>query len=296
MKMEKLTIVMPVYNEEDSLPIILNDWLELCKSARCQLVVVNDGSSDRSVEILQNLQKAHGFSILNHKVNKGYGGAIKTGIKAVETEYLVTIDADGQHQPQNVVSMYDKMIAEDGDLLIGARMNESNLTARSIGKWMIRVLSRILLPNRIMDLNSGLKMYRTDLAKRYIKICPDSMAFSDIMALTFIAEKCKVLEIPIQIKPRVGGKSKINLRSAIDTVVEIINIVVFFNPLRLFLPLALIFLLAGLAWGLPIVLAGRGVSTGALLAFTISGIVLLLGLIAEQLSQIRRMLADDRKD
>jgi glycosyltransferase involved in cell wall biosynthesis len=296
MKMEKLTIVMPVYNEEDSLPIILNDWLELCKSARCQLVVVNDGSSDRSVDILKNLQKAHGFSILNHKVNKGYGGAIKTGIKAVETEYLVTIDADGQHQPQNVVSMYDKMIAEDGDLLIGARMNESNLTARNIGKWMIRVLSRILLPNRIMDLNSGLKMYRTDLAKRYIKICPDSMAFSDIMALTFIAEKCKVLEIPIQIKPRVGGKSKINLRSAIDTVVEIINIVVFFNPLRLFLPLALIFLLAGLAWGLPIVLAGRGVSTGALLAFTISGIVLLLGLIAEQLSQIRRMLADDRKD
>jgi glycosyltransferase involved in cell wall biosynthesis len=258
--------------------------------------VVNDGSSDRSVDILKNLQKAHGFSILNHKVNKGYGGAIKTGIKAVETEYLVTIDADGQHQPQNVVSMYDKMIAEDGDLLIGARMNESNLTARNIGKWMIRVLSRILLPNRIMDLNSGLKMYRTDLAKRYIKICPDSMAFSDIMALTFIAEKCKVLEIPIQIKPRVGGKSKINLRSAIDTVVEIINIVVFFNPLRLFLPLALIFLLAGLAWGLPIVLAGRGVSTGALLAFTISGIVLLLGLIAEQLSQIRRMLADDRKD
>jgi glycosyltransferase involved in cell wall biosynthesis len=296
MKMEKLTIVMPVYNEEDSLPIILNDWLELCKSARCQLIVVNDGSSDRSVDILKNLQKAHGFSILNHKVNKGYGGAIKTGIKAVETEYLVTIDADGQHQPQNVVSMYDKMIAEDGDLLIGARMNESNLTARNIGKWMIRVLSRILLPNRIMDLNSGLKMYRTDLAKRYIKICPDSMAFSDIMALTFIAEKCKVLEIPIQIKPRVGGKSKINLRSAIDTVVEIINIVVFFNPLRLFLPLALIFLLAGLAWGLPIVLAGRGVSTGALLAFTISGIVLLLGLIAEQLSQIRRMLADDRKD
>ncbi|HUM62782.1 MAG TPA: hypothetical protein PKZ26_03825, partial [Anaerolineaceae bacterium] len=116
---------------------------------------------------------------------------------------------------------------------------------------------------------------------------------SDIIALTFIAEKCKVMETPIQISPRAGGKSKINLGSAVDTVIEIINIVVFFNPLRVFLPLSAFFLVAGLGWGIPIVLKGRGVSTGSLLAFTISGIILLLGLIAEQLSQIRRILIEE---
>lgn len=136
-------------------------------------------------------------------------------------------------------------------------------------------------------------MYRAELAQRYIKVCPDSMAFSDIIALTFIAEKCKVMETPIQISPRAGGKSKINLGSAVDTVIEIINIVVFFNPLRVFLPLSAFFLVAGLGWGIPIVLKGRGVSTGSLLAFTISGIILLLGLIAEQLSQIRRILIEE---
>lgn len=283
---------MPVYNEEDALPLILNDWLGFCDAHQCKLVVVNDGSSDSSRKVLEDFQSARDFSVIHHKINRGYGGAIKTGIKAANTEYLVTIDADGQHRTDSVINMYQKMLEVDCDLLIGARVNESKVSARGLGKWIIRNLSRILLPNRLEDLNSGLKMYRTDLAKRYIKVCPDSMAFSDIIALTFIAEKCKVMEMPVQINPRVGGKSKITLGAAVDTVVEIINIVVFFNPLRIFLPLSAFFLIAGLAWGIPIVLRGRGVSTGSLLAFTISGIVLLLGLIAEQLSQIRRMLID----
>jgi hypothetical protein len=116
------------------------------------------------------------------------------------------------------------------------------------------------------------------------------MAFSDIITLTFIAEHCKVVEFPISINPRVSGKSKINLNTAFETLLEIINIVMFFNPLRLFLPIAIFFALLGLGWGLPIVLRGRGISAGALLAFTIAGITFLIGLIAEQLSQIRKML------
>lgn len=284
---------MPVYNEEVALPVILDDYLKLCSTNLCKLIIVDDGSTDGSRKVLEESAKDRGVTVIHHKINKGYGGAIKTGINAAETEYLVTIDGDGQHQPGSVINMYQKMIEEDCDLLIGARGKETKATARGLGKSIIRSLSRILLPNKITDLNSGLKMYRTDLAKRYIRVCPDSMAFSDIIALTFIAEKCKVMETPVQINPRVGGKSKINLGSAVDTVVEIINIVVFFNPLRIFLPLSAFFLIAGLAWGIPIVLRGRGVSTGSLLAFTISGIVLLLGLIAEQLSQIRRVLIDD---
>jgi len=291
--LKKLTIIMPVYNEEESLPLIMNNWLELCAASHCRLVVVNDGSTDGSRRILDNLQSQHDFTVIHHKVNKGYGGAIKTGFRAVKTEYLVTIDGDGQHLPASVIHMYQKMIEEDCDLLIGARENETKFTARGLGKWIIRSISKLLLPNKILDLNSGLKMYRAELAQRYIKVCPDSMAFSDIIALTFIAEKCKVMETPIQISPRAGGKSKINLGSAVDTVIEIINIVVFFNPLRVFLPLSAFFLVAGLGWGIPIVLKGRGVSTGSLLAFTISGIILLLGLIAEQLSQIRRILIEE---
>lgn len=292
--MNNLTIIMPVYNEEDSLSLIFKDWLDLCRENQWKLVVVNDGSSDGSRQILEKYNSAADFTVIHHKVNKGYGSAIKTGIKVAQTKYLVTIDADGQHQPNSVIKLYQKMVEEDADLLIGCRVKESMFSVRGFGKWIIRKLSQVLLPNKIMDLNSGLKMYQTDLAKRYIKVCPNSMAFSDIIVLTFIAEQCKVLELPVQINPRVGGKSKINLQAAVDTAVEIINIVVFFNPLRVFLPISIASLVAGLAWGIPIVVRGRGVSTGALLAFTISGITFLLGLMAEQLSQIRRMLIEDQ--
>jgi hypothetical protein len=126
-------------------------------------------------------------------------------------------------------------------------------------------------------------------------VCPNSMAFSDVISLTFIAERCKVLEYPIEINPRIAGKSKINLNTAFETIQEIINIIIFFNPLRFFLPLSLLFLIIGLGWGIPIAIQGRGVSTGSLLAFTISGMCLLIGLIAEQLSQIRKMLLQDKK-
>ena len=290
--MEKLTIIMPVYNEKESLPLILNDWLDFCDQNRCHWIVVDDGSTDGTREILKEFQSKRSFTVIHHKINKGYGSAIKTGIRAAQTEYLVTVDGDGQHRTDSITGMYERMLAEDIDLLIGTRPSEKKLSARGFGKWVIRSLSRALLPNKISDLNSGLKMYRTDLAQQFIKVSPDSMAFSDIITLTFIAEKHKVEEILIEINPRAGGESKVTFGSAIDIVIEIINIVVFFNPLRLFLPLSVLFLVAGLAWGIPIILQGRGLSTGTLLAFTFSGIVLLLGLIAEQLSQIRRMLID----
>jgi hypothetical protein len=116
------------------------------------------------------------------------------------------------------------------------------------------------------------------------------MAFSDIITLTFIAERCKVTEYPVTIQSRVSGKSKININSAIDTVIEIINIVIFFNPLRFFLPLAVIFFILGVGWGLPIILQGKGVSVGSLLSITLASLIFVLGLIAEQISQIRKIL------
>ena len=175
-------------------------------------------------------------------------------------------------------------------MIIGTRSSKSSFTIRGLGKSVIRAISRFLLPNAISDLNSGLKIYQTDLAKKFLRVCPNTMAFSDIITLTFLAERCKVTELPITIQQRIAGKSKITLSSAFDTVMEIINIVVFFNPLRVFIPASLAFLLLGLAWGIPIVLQGRGVSVGALLAFTLASIFFVIGLLAEQLSQIRKML------
>lgn len=287
--MKKLSVIVPAYNEEETLPGLLNNWVIFCEDRDWNLIIVNDGSKDKTKEYLTKFPPSAHLQIIHHKVNRGYGAAIKSGIQASNSEYVVTIDADGQHDLQSSVELLEYIENEDADLVIGSRENEGRkINFRSVGKSIIRALSRAMVPNRIKDLNSGMKIYRTDLAKRYIRYCPNTMAFSDIITLTFLSEMCLVKEIPITIKQRQGGKSTINIQSAVDTMIEIINIVMLFNPLRLFLPITIVSFIAGLAWGIPFIVQGKGLSVGSLFAFIVSIFSLLLGLVAEQLSQIRK--------
>jgi hypothetical protein len=147
------------------------------------------------------------------------------------------------------------------------------------------------MPIHIKDLNSGMKVYRTELAKRYIQLCPDTMAFSDVITLVFINQRNLVQEHPINIKPRTTGASTINTKTAIDTVMEILHIVTLFNPMRIFLPPAMFFLTFSAIWGLPILLRGEGISVGTLFLFVTGLIFFFLGLIAEQLALIRKNIS-----
>ncbi|MEO6883999.1 MAG: glycosyltransferase family 2 protein [Bacteroidia bacterium] len=283
-----LTIIVPAYNEEKSLEHFLPELLAFCEKNFFQLIVVNDGSSDKTQDVLEKYRQKNNFSSIKNKINKGYGGAIKAGIAEVKTKYLITIDADGQHYLEDIEKLYQEIISKDADMIVGNRKNNASGYYRSFGKWLIRNIAKILMPLKITDINSGMKIYTTDLAKKYIRICPDSMAYSDIIALTFISQKQLVLEIPIQIKPRTSGTSTISTKTAFETLKEILNIVVLFNPMRIFFPLAFFFIIAGIMWGFPIVLIGKGISVGAMVSI-ISGIIFFFfGLIAEQISSMRK--------
>jgi glycosyltransferase involved in cell wall biosynthesis len=284
-----LTVIIPAYNEAVSLKEILSDTIAYCKARNWKLIIVNDGSQDCTKEILSRFQSEDILKVIHHKVNRGYGGAIKSGISNVDTQYCVTIDADGQHNLSDVETLFKNMIISDADLIVGNRKGNKSLQFyREFGKSLIRRVAKLLMPLKIYDINSGLKMYNTELAKKYIRICPNSMAFSDVMTLTFIYQRNLVLEIPIQIKERIAGESTIKMRTAFETVMEILNIVTLFNPLRIFLPVFFFFLLLSVAWEIPIFLKGYGISVGAMVGFITSLIFFLLGLIAEQLGNIRK--------
>ena len=113
------------------------------------------------------------------------------------------------------------------------------------------------------------------------------MAFSDVIPLVFLSEHNLVLEYPIQVSPRQAGQSMINAFTAFDTLIQVLNIALMFNPLKVFLPLSALCMLAGFGWGIPFVLLGRGVSVGAMLAIVTGLLFFVLGLIASQLSAIR---------
>jgi len=284
-----LTIVIPAYNEEQSLREYLPLLIEECKQYNWKLIIVNDGSKDNTLSVLEQYRSSEVLRIINHKLNKGYGGALKSGILASDTEFTITIDADGQHRFEDIHLMVDLIKEKDADMVVGKRKFDSNLY-RTIGKLLIRFFAKRLMTIPIEDLNSGMKIYRTELAQRYVKNCPNGMAFSDIITLMFINSRHLVLETPIQINKRKFGESTINAKTAVTTVYEILNIVLMFNPIKIFLPAGLFFIVAGIAWGLPIALANKGISIGASLSISIGIIIIFFGLLAEQISQIRKQL------
>lgn len=289
--MKDLTIVIPAYNEYQALTAFLPELLEYCRDHGCQLIIVNDGSKDQTSELLDQYRQEPFFLAINHKLNRGYGGALKSGIQTAQTELVITIDADGQHRLDDVTRLYQALRDVDADMVVGKRKIHRENLYRKIGKSLIRTIATLLMPIHIQDLNSGMKIYRTELAKCYIELCPDTMAFSDVITLVFINQRHLVTEHPITIEPRTTGTSTINTKTAIDTVLEILHIVTLFNPMRIFLPPALFFLAFSAVWGLPILLRGEGISVGTLFLFVTGLIFFFLGLIAEQLALIRKNLS-----
>ncbi len=293
---EVLSVVVPIYNEAGSLSDVLKELVPFCREHNWKLILVDDGSRDNTPGILKEYNETPGIKIIHHKVNRGYGGALKTGILEADSQYVVTMDADGQHELGDLEELLRFTLEKDADLTVGNRgkLGSTGLY-RNIGKWLIRKFAALLMPVHISDLNSGFKLYQTELAQRYLSICPDSMAFSDVITLIFIKKRHLVLEHPITIKKRATGKSTINTFTAIQTLMEIVNIAMLFNPIRIFWSLSILCIGFGLAWGIPILLRARGVSVGAMLGIVTGLLFFFIGLIAEQLSAMRLGLLDTDK-
>jgi glycosyltransferase involved in cell wall biosynthesis len=286
-----LTVIVPCFNEAESLPHILPNLIKFCKERRWTIVCINDGSVDKTESVLNMFNGD--IKIITHKVNQGYGGAIKSGIKLSQTEYTVTIDADGQHYLEDIEILYNTCMKYDADMVIGSRKGLMSINRfREVGKFIIRTIARFLMPINIYDINSGMKLFRTKLAKKYIGLFPDTMAFSDTMTLVFIYQKHYVIEEPINIRKRLAGESTIGVNTAVTTLTELFNILTLFNPVRLFFPISFGLIIPGLLWGLWILLQGRGLSVGASFLMIMGVLVFLLGLLSEQITKIRRQLVD----
>ncbi|MGP8215126.1 MAG: glycosyltransferase family 2 protein [Bacteroidia bacterium] len=282
-----LTIIIPAYNEEKSLPLFLPQVLKFCNDKNHKLIIVNDGSKDQTAKVLEGFSGESRLKVLHNKVNSGYGGAIKKGVRAADTDFVVTIDADGQHYPDDLEKLFQRAIETDADMVVGCRKNISGFY-RGLGKWIIRRVAGMLMPLHISDINTGMKLFHTELGKKYITICPDGFACCDIILLVFIFKKHRVIEVPITSKPRTQGKSKVSTMTAIDTLREIMNIVVLFNPIRIFLPASIFCILISLLWNIHIFLNGKGVSGGSLLGILTGIIIFFFGVLAHQVSAFRR--------
>lgn len=281
-----LTVIVPCYNEASNIPHVFPDTILFCEKNNFQLIAVDDGSKDETLKELYKLQSDK-LEILHHSVNRGYGSAIKTGIRHCKTEICITIDADGQHALDDIHHLMVTMENEMADLVVGNRRGEGSSPIRNLGKLIIITFANTFFNLPIQDLNSGMKLYKTRIVQSLIQWTPNGMAFSDVVTLIHLQLRYKIVERDITIKPRTRGNSTINWRTAIYTISEIAFLVVNIIPFRFFGMVSLILLLIGMIWALPFVISGEGVTVGSALLLTAALIVFLQGVMMELLVRLR---------
>lgn len=287
--MHKLSIVLPVYNEEIAVKNTLNNLKIYTNSSDFEILVINDGSTDNSKSIIEKIE---GIRIISHPYNKGYGAALKTGIRAAKTDYIAFFDSDGQHNPNNLINLWNKI--GNYDMLVGERGKDSHSDwVRKPGKWVLAKVANFLTGKKIPDLNSGLRVIKRNSILDIIHLLPDGFSLSTTSTVAFMNMGYNVGYSPIKVNKRVGKSTVKQLKHGSSTLLLILRLIILFNPLKVFLPVSFSLGLAGLiyeiAYGFVLSTHIR-VLPGAILMILSSIIIFLFGLVADQVSETRKHL------
>lgn len=283
---ERISIVIPAYNEEAGLGEVIDSLGERLPGS--EILVVDDGSTDRTAE----LAAARRVPVLRHDRRRGYGAALRTGLAAVEREFVLFCDADGQH---TAADAYGLTAAWDGhDLLIGARSADSHAPlARRPGKVLLRHFADYLAGQRIPDINSGLRLVRRDALRRYLHLMPHGFSFSTTTTFAFLKTNRRIGWVPIRVRPRRGSPSTVRLlKDGSGTLLLILRLAVLFEPLKVFLTATAVLLTATLtSLGFDLLVSGdNGISDTTVILSVSTLMVFMFGLLCDQVSALRREL------
>ena len=279
-----VSVVIPAYNEAGHIAAQIRDVRDVMKTTgwRYEIIVIDDGSVDDTAQCA--LEARTGAVVLRHRRNRGYGAALKSGILAARFEWILITDADGTYPCSAIPRILDG--APGSDMVVGARTGASvNIPyERRAAKTFLRWLSSYLAGRKLPDINSGLRLMRKDLVERYEHLLPSGFSFTTTITLAAACNDYQVEYVPIDYHARLG-ESKIRPRHAYDFLILILRTIVFFNPLKVFIPLGAILALAGLAkFAYDVTL--DNLSESAVLALLGALIVWSVGLLADQNARI----------
>lgn len=281
---KKVSVIIPLYNEETGIGKVLEKIVELGYHEKYEVIVINDGSTDNSLEIINK----YPVNVYSHTVNKGYGAALKTGIRKATGEYVVMLDSDGQHDPAHIPTIVEML--DDHDMVIGTRDKDSyQVKTRQAGKRLIKVVGEYLVEQKLPDYNSGFRGFHKDPLVQLIHIFPNGFSFSTTSTLAFLKEGYNIGTFPITVEKRVGRVSNVKfLKDGPKTIMLILRIIMLFNPLKIFLPASVLIFFAGLAFGvIGYFIAGR-FPNSALIITILAFFLFFIGLIADQVSILTR--------
>jgi glycosyltransferase involved in cell wall biosynthesis len=283
----KLSIVLPAKNEAQALRTLLPTLTQ--RFPHAEIIVVSDGSTDATAEVCGQFP----VRLIKHPYSMGNGAAIKTGARAATGQILVFMDADGQHDPEDIPRLLEKL-DEGFEMVVGARRSDSHANqARRLANAAYNRLASIMTGYAITDLTSGFRAVRARHFKKFIYLLPNGFSYPTTSTMAFFRSGLPVAYVPIRAKTRVG-KSHISIvRDGFRFFLIIVKIGALFSPMRLFLPISAALLAIGLGYyGYTYFTAHRFTNMSALLLSS-SLLTFLLGILSEQISALHYKGADD---
>ena len=241
-----LTILLPTYNEEEAIGQVLDDILAVVEPMNIpyELIVLDDGSTDGTRATCDVRSQV---KVVTHQHNRGNGAARTTGVKAASGRYVLMMDADGTYPAADIPAMLKE--GESADMVIGARTSEKGTlkVLRSSAKNLIRLLASYMTQTHIPDLNSGMRIMRRELVPQFFSILPTTHSWVSTITMAFLSSGYTVKWMPIAYFKRIGRSTFHPIRDTYNYLTLVVRTIMYFNPLRAFIPISLFLLAIGLA-------------------------------------------------
>lgn len=277
---QNLSVVLPAKNEGATVGAVVGDIKMLYPNV--EVIVVNDGSTDDTGP----LAKSAGAIVINHPYSKGNGASIKSGARAATCDIIVFMDADGQHDPNDISKLLAEI--ESGyDLVVGARQSGSQASiGRGLANGFYNKLATYMTGHKVQDLTSGFRAVRADKFNEFLYLLPNGFSYPTTSTMAFFRAGYSVKYVPIHAAQR-EGKSHIKpLKDGMRFLLIIFKIGTLYSPLKLFTPAAAMFFMFGFVWyGYTFYTMTRFTNMSALL-FTSGFILFMMGLISEQITSL----------
>ncbi len=277
-----VSIVVPAFNEEGAIAQTIRELRLVMDDASVtyELLIVDDGSEDKTADIATG----EGARVIQLPENQGYGAALKAGIRRSQYDIIVITDADGTYPADAIPGLVDEL--GEYDMVVGARIGDdvSVPRVRKPAKWFLNRLASFLAGRHIPDLNSGLRVMRKDLIRRFVHLLPQGFSFTTTITLAALCSGSLVKYSPINYYERIG-ESKIRASHAFDFLLLIIRTVVYFHPLKVFLPAGAVLFVGGSIKFIYDLFVGNFSET-ALLGFVGAALLWAVGLLSDQISKV----------
>ncbi len=281
----EISVLIPAVNEAEIIADVVSGVRAAMQKLNrpYEILVIDDGSTDETASRAENA----GARVVSHPYNIGNGAAVKTGIRQAKGDILVMMDGDGQHNPEYIAPMLEKIGRYD--MVVGARTSESESHIhRDLANRLYNLFASYICKRKIQDLTSGFRAVKADIARQFVSMLPNSFSYPTTITMGVIHEGYSLTYVPIKTNRRVG-KSKIRLiADGSRFLLIILKIATLLSPMRVFLPVGLAIFLTGVGYGLFrfFVLGSSYGQTSAML-ITMSVVVFMVGLVSEQVAQLR---------